>query len=188
VPAIIATPGAQDANSYASVAEYIAYAADRMDVPEGTTVSGASITDDEAKALIEAARDLDTLPWDGWLVAGSWSVVPQRLAFPRYSGSGWPGVENPFLWAGITPAIPYVGGEAIPRRLKEAQVELAFAYRSGGTRPDQVDTSAGIVRKKVDVLETEWEAGARPMGLARYPRVLALVAPLLATSGDVVRA
>lgn len=176
--AIVATPGAADANSFASVAEYIAYAADRLDPPDGVTVSGGTITDRETQALLEAARDLDALPWPGV----DYSTT-QRLRFPRYA-EVW---RERLVWQ-HNPAdtLLYLGGAAIPRRLKEAQIELAFAYLSGES-PMQADTNAGVVRKKVDVLETEWAPGERPQGLARYPRVLALIAPLLGSGGAVVR-
>jgi hypothetical protein len=174
--AIVATPGAADANSFASVAEYIAYAADRLDPPDGVTVSGGTVTDRETQALLEAARDLDALPWPGVSVSGT-----QRLAFPRYVAVN----EVWRRWA-LDASGYYVGDAAIPRRLKEAQIELAFAYLSGES-PMQADTNAGVVRKKVDVLETEWAPGARPQGFARYPRVLALIAPLLGSGGAVVR-
>lgn len=184
MPVIVATPGAADANSFASVAEYVAYAADRLNPPDGVTVTGSTISDNEARALIEAARDLDALPWPGAAVD-----AVQRLAWPRWHvvhGTGsW------FEWAQAV-ALPagmyYVGDAAIPRRLKEAQIELAFEYlRAGSTDISRADSNAGVIRKKVDVLETEWEPGARPEGLARYPRVLSLIAPLLGTGGTVAR-
>jgi hypothetical protein len=185
MPSLVATPGAVDANSFVTAAEYVAYVADRLNLPDGVTTAGEAITDDETRALIEAARDLDALPWPGVPVVGSWSGIPQRLAWPRVSSQ----TQFADAWGLLDfPAYSpyYFGGAAIPRRLKEAQIELALAYLNGDT-PAQVDTNAGVIRKKVDVLETEWEPGARPAGLARYPRVLSLLAPLLGTSGAVVR-
>jgi hypothetical protein len=180
VPTLVATPGAVDANSFVTAAEYIAYVADRLNPPAGVTTSGTTITDDEARALIEAARDLDAVRWPGWAGTDVGGFVTQRLSFPRFTHG------STMAWWGGVGAIPYLGGEPIPRRLKEAQIELALAYLSGDT-PSKADANAGVIRKKVDVLETEWEPGARPTGLARYPRVLSLIAPLLGSSNAVVR-
>lgn len=185
MPALIATPGAADANSFVTVAEYVAYVATRLHLPGGVTQAGETLTDDEGRALLDAARDLDALPWPGLLVTST-----QRLAFPRYV-YGWE--TDRFRWA-VDPTTldvsVYVGGAAIPRRLKEAQIERALDYlRAGDTDPLLPSADEGLIRKKVDVLESEWDPSTRrPQGwLAQSPRVAGLLAPLLGTGNAVVR-
>lgn len=69
---------------------------------------------------------------------------------------------------------------SVPTRIKNAQIELALEFvRAGTTDIAAADPNAGVIRKKVDALETEWTDSQRPIGLNRYPRVLAYVAPML---------
>lgn len=182
MPALIATPGAADANSFVTVAEYVAYVATRLHLPAGVTQAGETLTDDEGRALLDAARDLDALPWPGWTGSST-----QRLAWPRYD-EAWRG--ETVLWGDAGPLLPYLGGAAIPRRLKEAQIERALDYlRAGDTDPLLPSADEGLIRKKVDVLESEWDPSTRrPQGwLAQSPRVAGLLAPLLGSGNAVVR-
>jgi hypothetical protein len=178
---LIATAGAEDANSFVTAAEYVAYVATRLHLPEGVTVAGETLTGDEERALLDAARDLDALPWPGVAVD-----AVQRLSWPRYSDSG-------MFWSGhyaATDPVLYLGGAAIPRRLKEAQIERALDYlRAGATDPMLPAADAGLIRKKTDVLEREWDPSTRrPQGwLAQSPRVAALIAPLFGSGNAVVR-
>lgn len=179
MPVLIATPGAADANSFATAAEYVAHVATRLHLPAGVTVTGDTLTPTEERALLDAARDLDALPWPGVAVDAA-----QRLAWPRYD-EGWGCVHNAAL-----PESYYMGGALIPRRLKEAQIERALDYlRAGATDPMLPDADAGLIRKRVDVLESEWDPSTRrPQGwLAQSPRVAALLAPLLGSGNAVVR-
>ena len=65
--------------------------------------------------------------------------------------------------------------DVIPQRLKDAQCELALIALSADLAPS---VSAGIKREKVDVLETEYFAGA-PAGTTVYTAVNNLLADLL---------
>lgn len=179
MPTLIATPGAADANSFATADEYQAYASTRLHLPVGVTLSGP-LTEDEERALLDAARDLDALPWPGVAVD---SV--QRLTWPRYSVS----FEPVAPWLADFPDAFYYGGAAIPRRLKEAQIERALDYLRATADPLLPAADAGLIRKKVDVLESEWDPSTRrPQGwLAQSPRVAALIAPLLGSGNAVVR-
>ena len=75
---IVSTPGSATANSYANELEFIAYAAARLNVPAGTTVSGSTCSETEKAALIEAQRELTTLAW-----AAQRSLSTQALAWPQ---------------------------------------------------------------------------------------------------------
>lgn len=72
---------------------------------------------------------------------------------------------------------------SVPTRVKNAQIELAFEFLKAGTVDIAVaDPNTGVITRTVDVLSTTWQAYARPTGLARYPRVVAYIAPMLASS------
>ena len=186
---IVATPGGASSNSFCTEAEYIAYTATRLNVPEDTTVSGSACTETEKMALIEAARELTNAPW-----AAQRTFLTQALAWPqRYA-------MNPDAPAitGITDIAqlyfdPGLAGEAasIPARVKHAQIELALEFiKAGTTDLAAADPNAGIIEKTVDVLTTRWSPYARPTGWARFPRVLDYIAPMLAGSAgglEVVR-
>lgn len=158
---INATPGAADANSYATEAEAAAYANTRLNLSGWVSVA-APLTDNERRALIEATRELDVLEY-----RGARATDTQALEWPR--------TDVPSNLA--TP-------DSIPGRLRTATIELAIQFLKAGPQdlagpnPDQ-----GVIRKKLDVIETEWEkSGTRPEGMARFPRVLSLIAPLLASA------
>lgn len=154
---IDATVGDAAANSYVTEAEMTAYCEGRL---QGATWTGA---DAQLPALVEATRDLTRLAWKGVRVD-----LVQALAWPRT------GVVNP-----DDPDQGEFDDDVIPQRVKDATCELALQYLLAGTDPAAVDANAAVIRKKVDVLETEYAAPVlRPQGLARYPRVIALVAPL----------
>lgn len=104
--ALIVTPGAADADSYATLAEANTYNASR---PFTTSWSDATDPEKEA-ALKEAARLLDAVfRWTGAAVD-----AVQALAWPR-SGMA---TRNGF-------AIPTTGSDSIPKALKDAQSEFA---------------------------------------------------------------
>lgn len=179
---ITATPGDVAANSFVTAAEMTAYCDARLNASIWTAA------DAQLPALVEATRDLSLLDYEGERVDGT-----QALSWPRQYA------ENPDAPIGSAdPTIPvlidglpvYYADDVIPQRVKDATCELALQYlKLGTTDAAAIDRLAGVIRKKVDVLETEWEKGAHAVGLARWPRVLAFVEPLLAKSGglDVIR-
>ena len=76
---IDATSSSATANSYATEVEFIAYAATRLNVVSGTTVSGSTCSEDEKKALIEAQREITYLPWQAQRTLDTQSLAwPQR--------------------------------------------------------------------------------------------------------------
>ena len=181
---VTATAGSATANSYVTETEAGAYAAERMNRPSTwVTVSGSTCTEAEKAALVEAQRELTNLTWKARRTDAT-----QVLAWPRsyVEDPDAPGVGNTPTYADL-----YFDDTEIPRRVKRAQIELAFEFlRAGTTDLAAADPNAGVVEKTVDVLTTRWESYARPEGLARFPRIVALIAPLLeggAGALDVVR-
>lgn len=177
---IVATAGAANANSFVTEAEAIAYAADRLNLPSGwTSVAGSTCTENEKKALIAATQDLDRLVY-----AGCRTTSTQRLAWPRaYALDPDTSVDHQ---VDDYTGQPFYDDDEIPTRIKDATIELALEHLRADITV--ADSAFGVVREKVDVLETEWTPGMRLSGLARFPRVAQLVAPLLGSTGmEVVR-
>lgn len=169
---IVATPGASNANSFVTEEEVIAYMAARLNADKWTTVSGTTCTEDEKKALVEATRELTSRNWIG-LPASS----TQALAWPRQ----W--ATNP-----DSPTYDYYSTSEIPRRVKDATCELAFQFiKAGSIDVAALDNNQAVVRKKIDVLETEYAVHLKKQGLERFPRVMNYIKPLLAGSPAVVR-
>jgi hypothetical protein len=159
---LVAQAASPAANTFADEDTMTAYCDGRL--------GGAVWTADPSQfaALVEASRDLSTLSWRGLRASAT-----QALAWPR----AW--VSDP-----DHPTGRFYGATEIPRRVVDATCELALQYLALGGDPARPDPLANVVRKKVDVLETEYAAPAvRARGIARFPRVLAMVQPLLAGGG-----
>ena len=176
---IVETVGSGSANSFVSVAEADAYLGARLNSSAWTGTEPKKI------ALIEATRELTRLVYQGYRTDDV-----QALAFPR---TYCPNPDIPSITALTDTADVYFADDEIPTRIKEAQIELALEFLKAGTTDlAALDGTIGIVREKVGPLETEFaQPYQRAQGLARFPRVLDLIAPLLdstATSGlEVVR-
>ena len=161
---IVATVGAANANSFALETEWIAYCATRLNPPSGTTVSGTTCTETEKVALVEAARFLSLLEWQGYRVD-----TTQALAWPRI----WaPNPDSPPVSSLSNLDELYFDDGEIPSRVKNGQIELALAFISLGTVDLlAVDPNQGVILKTVGPLTTEWASPqSRPQGLAKYPR------------------
>lgn len=162
---IVATAGSAAANSFVTLAEAETYMEGRGNKALWTAASDAN----KDIALAEATTDLDLREWSGYRATDT-----QALAWPRQ-------------WA-IDPDNPnhdYFDTDTVPTRVKHATCELAFQYiKAGTTDVAALDAKTGVKRKKVDVLETEYfSPSSTPTGLARYPRVMAMIRPLLAHTG-----
>jgi hypothetical protein len=168
---IDASVGGASANSYATEAEVIAYMAARLNATNWTTITGSTCTEDEKKALIEAGRELGAPTYIGARV-----TTTQALDWPR----AWAmNPDSPVM------AWSYYETTVIPRRVKNAQCELAFQFlKLGATDVAAPSPTAGILVKTIDVLSTTYSEYSQPLGLARFPRVLALLGPLLVGSGN----
>lgn len=167
--AVIAVPSADNANSYIDVAAFDAYCNDRLNATAGTSAT----EDDKGRAVIEATRELDVLLWHGRRKTDT-----QSLSWPRQ------GVKNPDAPHGAD-----FPSNVIPKRVQEATAELALQFlKAGASDIASLDPNAGVIRKRVDVLETEWAAPQqRKQGLARFPRVAQLIAPLIESTAGQIR-
>lgn len=165
---IVETVGSASANSYVSQASATTYLEGRLN---SSAWSGAS-TGDKDIALVEAFREINLRAYLGRKVtttqSGQW---PRQWAPDPDSPTG--------TWFDTT---------TIPQRVKDAQCELALEFlRAGTTDLAGPITDDGVIEKTVDVLTTRYaDPGLRPRGLARYPRILALLAPLFESNGSAV--
>lgn len=144
------------ANSYVSAADATTYHAAR-----GNTAWTGTDAVKEA-ALLKAAAYLD----------GHYCN--------RFKGSKYQPLEQTMQWPRIGVFIDghLLDAYTIPQRLKDAQCELALIALSADLAPS---ISAGIKREKLDVIETEYFAGA-PAGTTIYTAVNNLLADLLKQS------
>jgi hypothetical protein len=183
---LIATAGAANANSYADVATADAYFEAR---PFSSAWTG--VTDPEVKkqALIYATSVLDRLRWAGAKGATYASALTQALAWPRRWATTLEADAVPQLVAEyfIDTSLAYYSELVIPRPIVQGTCELALEMlRAGTTGVDPLTSVASrdVKRERVDVLETEYVGtGERVQGLARFPAVVSLVAPLLRGGG-----
>lgn len=163
---IDATVGGASANSFVTEVEADAYLEARLNASAWT---GSN----KAVALVEATRELNTRDW-----AGRKATDTQSLLWPRQWAPDPDG-----------PSCGYLSSSVIPQRIKDATCELALEFlKAGSTDLAAQDPNAGVIEKTVDVLTTRWQPYQRPTsGLARFPRIMALIAPLLASSGLTVQ-
>lgn len=173
MPTVIATPGAANATSYLTVAEADAYLDARPNVAAWT---GAS-ADARARAVITATRLLSPLPW-----RGSRTTAAQALAWPR---ADCPNPDAPWGVSGVTgDEWIYYASDVIPQRVKDACAELALELLNAGTSDlATLDGDANLTAKSIGPLSKAWGAQGKPQGMARFPFLLALLAPLLDTPG-----
>jgi hypothetical protein len=166
---VVATVGASNANSFVDVATFGAYANNRLNAGVATTATD----DDKGRAVIEATRELNSLTWLGLRVNGI-----QALAWPRT------GVANP-----DAPGCDTYTSTEVPQRVTEATCELALQFLKAGTTDlASIDPNAGVIEKTVDVLTTKWaDPSQRTQGLARFPRVMNSITPLLSSTAGQVR-
>lgn len=165
---ITATAGSASANSFVTELEQIAYMAARLNASTWTTVSGSTCTETEKAAMVEATRELSNRRWQGMRVDDT-----QALSWPRDT------VVNP-----DSATLNYYSTTAIPQRIKDACCELAFQFlKLGTTDLAAEDALVGVIETHVDVIGKTLDPHLKTTGLARFPRVWSLIAPLLASSG-----
>lgn len=137
---IVTTPGAADANSYASEADLDSWIAQR--IRNSATVTAAT-SDTKRRALVNATRLFDEcIEWDGDPAA----PTVQALQFPRINLEDDKGNELPTT--------------SIPTRLKNATCEFA-CYLIDADRTAENQT-AGIDRIKAGPVEIEFSTTNAP--------------------------
>lgn len=173
---IVATVGSANANSFVTPDEMTLYCDGRLN-------SSAWNPDDETKlaALVEATMELNVLPW-----LGARATTTQALAWPRsdVADPDLNGVNDGLTFDILRKRLPVdYDPDIVPKRVKDATCELALQFLKAGTSDiASVDANAGVIRKKVGPLETEWadtNQVQRIEGLAKFQRVWRLLNPLL---------
>lgn len=144
--------GKADANSYTSVSY-----ADGFFLARANAAWAALTTEQKEAALIQATDYLDSTYIGSWL--GNRSTSDQALAWPR---------------DGVVVDGVLLASNSIPARLQAACCELA---NRAAVAPLLTDESRTVVRKKVDVLETEYSPHASQQ--TQYPAVTNWLKPLV---------
>lgn len=142
--ALIATPGAADANSYVTLAEYNAYLLARLHVP--AAASGATDAQKEA-ALIMATRTLDAMQ----CFTGAAATSTQALKWPRtgmVNKNGFPIADN-----------------VIPQELKDATSELAMQLAVSDITLDNDAAIQGLTKVKAGPVELGFKDSIDVRGL-----------------------
>jgi hypothetical protein len=123
---LVATPGAADANTYATLAEADSYHEGHVKSSAWAVPSG-----EKAQALVMAARILDAMP-------GAWTGV----ASSETQALGWPrvGMVNRNGFA--------IASGAVPSELKSAQAEFARQLLAEDTTESSVVVAQGITSIK----------------------------------------
>ena len=123
-------------------------------------------------ALVESARELSALNWQGLTVSET-----QALNWPRQ-----------YVCDVDSPSGLYFATTIIPQRVKDAACELALQFLKAGTTDiAAMPTTEGVIEKTVDVLTTRWaDPRAQKVGLRRYPSVWRTIQPLLLSAGGIV--
>lgn len=146
-PAIVATAGASNANSYLSVAGADSIANGMI----GTLAWSTATSDDKARALITATNGLETLAYIGTRTSDT-----QALSWPRTDAScgDWD-----------------VTDDDIPRQIELATFDLANALLGDPellrSQPAESSLVPGVSnrdlrRLKLDVMELEWRSDRSP--------------------------
>lgn len=164
VPDLVTTPGAEDANSYATLAEATAYA-ESLTGPTAAAWLAAS-EDVQRQALLTAAIRLDQEGYAGRKATGT-----QALKWPRYGARDEDGRMYP--------------SDVVPEIVKRAQVDLALSYANGETdpgAPGEMDAYESVTVGPLQVtLRQPQRAGALPEAVKRTLR------HVLRTSGSTGR-
>lgn len=141
--------GKDDATSFVTRAEYIAYAAAR-----GVVVADVDASD------VDLIKAVDFLLAECW--RGDVTVATQALPFPRT-------VYN------FDRTLAYPSDE-VPSAIKRAQMMLALSSKSGIDLMPNFEGGASVTREKIGPIETEYSEASlynRPS----FPAVSAAIAP-----------
>lgn len=180
---LIATVGGATSNSYVTAADADAYFDGRAFASAWTSAT----TGQKEQALVYATTLLDRERWLGAKGSTFTLALTQALAWPRrwattLEADAGPEIISEYF---IDTALGYYSELTIPPPIVRATCELALEIlRAGTTDPFTLDRTRNVKRKKIDVIDTEYFApGQRARGLGLFPAVVALIAPLLRSSG-----
>jgi hypothetical protein len=156
--ALIATPGAANANSFVTLVEFNSYLSERL---FSETASGASDTKKEQSLIMSTRLIGRWFIWNGAV----WTQT-QSLPFPRIglvNANGQPIPEN-----------------VIPQELKEAVFELAiFFLNAGTTDPTQTGDTDNISKLKASSVEITFRDVQNTLSGKVMPETVSMLIPLL---------
>lgn len=163
---VVADAGSASANSFATLAEADTFAESKLPSP---TAWDAASDDTCNRALVSATRWLSNLLW-----LGARTDATQALSWPR---TGVTNVDDPDE--------NEFDADEVPQQVKDATCELAILMVAAGTTDlAAAPATDGIVRRKVDVLETEYAPSyGRATDIDRFPTVTRLLVGLLLQTG-----
>jgi len=145
------------ANTYVDIAYVDTYALDRgLSMWTGTA-------DEKNAAILNSMTYMEQQPYKGYP-----STSTQSLVWPRF---------------GVTVNSWEISSDVIPSQLTKAQAEAAIRSLTAPLSPD-LKRGGAIKKRKVDVIETEYFAGAS--NATTYPVINQLLAPLLKSSTTLV--
>jgi hypothetical protein len=160
--------GVPDADSYVTVLEADAYLASR-----GVPAAWAALDDTAKAALLVRATDYMQAAYRGrW--KGFRRSDTQALDWPRQ------GV--------MLDDLPYgalVKFDIVPGQVKAAQIELATRQMTAGDTPLMQDLTRGVVSETIGPISTTYDTHSPQQ--VRYAQVDALLSPLLATTGAMMK-
>jgi len=159
---LTATIGGASSDTYATIAEYVAYAVSMgWTLADGTAANEVNLR--RSRAYLDRAYEWHGIKTD----------ETQALQWPRITSLYVDGYS--------------VSSETIPQRIKDAQCEMAYLIQ-GGADPFETVTGGAVRREKVKAgpVESETEyAGTRE--LARYMAIEGLVRPYMIGGSRMVR-
>jgi len=162
--------GKTDANSYCSVAD-----ADTYHVTyTGSAVWSAAQAADKERGLIAATQYLDIQ--FGQRYRGTRKSVSQALGWPRYNAEDDDDYD--------------IDSDSLPQKLKDACAELALRVVSGDDLLGTQTSPGSVVSESVTVgpiSESKTYAGGTQPSVYEYPRVVALLKPLVDYADRVYR-
>jgi hypothetical protein len=160
--------GVPDADSYVTVLEADTYVTNR-----GLSLSWLALDDTAKAALLVRACDYMNAAYRGrW--KGFRRSDTQALDWPRQ------GVMLDDMPYGAT-----VKFDIVPGQVKAAQIELATRQMNAGDTPLMADLARGIVSETIGPISTTYDT--RSPQQTRYAQVDAILSPLLATSGAMMK-
>lgn len=156
VPTLNATPGAADANSYATVAEADAYHDARLHSEAWTAADAGTKT----RALIMATRLIDSLyDWTGDISSGQQALLWPRVGMSRRTGSDRTGWNPTAGWFGG--AYP-IASDVIPPELKNATAEFARQLLAEDRSADSDVEAQGLKSLRVGPIGLEFKGDVVP--------------------------
>lgn len=155
--------GLPNAESLCSVADALAYQADR-----GITTWATLSTTEQEQALRRATDYIGQVYRTRW--AGTRTTDTQALDWPRYDV---PRTDGPGAFYGLS----YYASDAVPIEVRDACAEMALRAAAGELSPDVGRVTR---REKVGLLEVEYAPG---VAWTRYRAIDNLLAPFLKSGG-----